>query len=181
MSADLPNTRPVLRPALAAIYAETGEPDSCSALLEQIDESSFVDDHDLLVTAAVTAIAARAVGDETRASLAYETLAPYEGQMIDNASTHFGDVDHYLALAAATMGDRAEALDRLKKATERHRRLGADPLTARSRVETERVRAESLSDNEADHARAALNQLAIECAKRGFDGAANAARSAVAG
>lgn len=178
LAAELPNARPVLRPALAAIHAETGDLDACRTQLEQVDESAFAgDDHDLLVTAAVTAIAARAVGDRTRANMAYQTLIPYEGQMIDNASTHFGDVDHYLALAAATVGDHAEAIDRLKKATEKHRRLGADPLTARSRVEAERLRVETQDDADADRALSVLEQLAAECTNRGFGGAANAARA----
>ena len=174
-------SRPVLRPALAAICAEIGELDECAAVLEDVDESTFaLDDQDLLVAAAVTAIAANAIGDEDRAKLAYDTLRPYENQMIDNASTHFGSAQHYLGLAAAALTRPEEAIERLGTASGIHQAGGLGPLASRSKVEAARIQASQPgSAIEVEEALGSLARLRNECDRREFGGAAAAANAAL--
>ena len=171
--------RPVLRPALAAILAETGQLDRCRLELEKVGPDTFdLDDQDLLVTAAVTSMASAAVGDERRASLAYETMMPYEHQMVDNASTHFGSAQHYLGLAAGVLGRHEEAVDRLQRAVDVHRAAGVGPLTARSRVELARQQLRNGSADVVESETLALTEIEAQCRSQGFGGAAAAAATA---
>ena len=82
----------VLRAALAAIYAEIGQPALCQGIVEQLGPDDFVTmDQDLLVTAAVATIAACGVGDTRLAGIVRDVLAPHEGRLIDNAGAVAAD------------------------------------------------------------------------------------------
>ncbi len=173
--------RPVLRPALAAIHAELNELDQCAEVLSTVDHRTFqLDDQDLLVSAAVTAIAANAVNDRPRAQLAFEALEPYEGQMIDNGSAHFGAVAHYLGLAAATLGRREQAIELLGRAVNVHSTAGYDPMTMRSRIEQTKLTLAGGTNDEVDAALTSLQLLRRSCEQRGLWGAARAAMSVLA-
>src|SRR5690606_34128403 len=100
----------VLQAALAALYAETGEASRCRDLAEQLTGDDFVaNDQDLLVTAAVATMAACGVADVRLARVLQRVLSPYEGQLVDNGSAHFGAVSHYLAMLAGLLGQTTES------------------------------------------------------------------------
>jgi hypothetical protein len=180
-SADV-RPRPVIRPALAAIYAELGDTKSCASTLEEVGRTGeSPDDQDELVTAAVTAIAARAVGDTRCADLALRTLERFGDQLIDNGSTHFGSTLHYRALATATLGRPDDAASLFGRAVERHAELGNHPMEARSRLEAAHLRLEdSRSDLDRDDALRALERVRSHCVRRGLIGTVDAVDRVVA-
>jgi hypothetical protein len=76
--------------------------------------------------------AAAAVDHESHAALLYELLLPLRGGSIVGpfAETCSGSVDHFLALAAATMGDSQHAEEHFSTALEHNRAMGARPALA---------------------------------------------------
>ena len=167
----------VLRAALAAIYAEIGQPALCQGIVEQLGPHDFVTmDQDLLVTAAVATIAACGVGDTRLAGIVREVLAPYEGQFIDNGSAHFGAVSHYLAMLAGLVGETGEATAWFERAADAHRRLREWPMLARTWLEHGRVLARAGGSQAADAAGDLLDRSLAFASDKGFVGTAAAAK-----
>jgi DNA-binding SARP family transcriptional activator/class 3 adenylate cyclase len=159
----------VLLAALAAIYAETGETSLCRHAVEQLAADDFLTvDQDLLVTAAVATIAACGVADVRLASVVQPVLSPYEDQLIDNGSAHFGAVSHYLALLAALDGRHAEATAWFEKAAATHSRLREWPMLARTWCEHGRMLANVGSAGSADAARDLLDRSVALATEKGF-------------
>jgi hypothetical protein len=167
----------VLRAALAAIYAETGETDLCSQVVEQLTPDDFgAIDQDLLVTAAVGTIAACHIGDARLAGVLRSVLGPYEGQLADNGSAHFGDVSHYLAMLAAMAGERDAATVWFERAADTHNRLREWPMLARTWFEHGRVLARTGRPGSSDAARSLLGRSLALADENGFSGTVTAAR-----
>ena len=159
----------VLRAALAAIYAETGETSLCRRAVEQLSADDFLTmDQDLLVTAAVATIAACGVADVRLASVLQPVLSPYEDQLIDNGSAHFGAVSHYLALLSALVGRHAEATALFEKAAGTHSRLREWPMLARTWCEHGRMLANVGSPGSSDAARDLLDRSVALATEKGF-------------
>jgi hypothetical protein len=159
----------VLRAALAAIYAEIGETSLCRRIVEQLSANDFLTmDQDLLVTAAVGTIAACHVADVRLANILRPVLSPYEEQLIDNGSAHFGAVSHYLALLAALVGQHAEATAWFERAADTHSRLREWPMLARTWCEHGRILARMDSSGSADAARELLDKSRALAKERGF-------------
>jgi hypothetical protein len=87
------------------------------------------------VTLAFLADAAWRVGDAELAPRLAAELAPYSGAhlVVSTATSCEGAVDHYLGLAALTVGDRQRGLSLLGRGLDAHERLRAPHLVARSR------------------------------------------------
>ena len=83
--------------------------------------------------------AAAAVGDAALAGRIRPLIAPYRRQFVDNASTFFGSVEHYYALASYTMGDEASAVSAFDAALHEHTRLDSPPLIALTKLELGRA------------------------------------------
>ena len=62
-------------------------------------------------------------------------LIPYRDQFVDNATTFWGSVERYIALAASCTGRHDEARASFERAVDAHSRLNAPILLARTRLE----------------------------------------------
>jgi hypothetical protein len=111
--------------------------------------------------------AAAAVEHRSHAALLYELLVPRRGGSIVGpfAETCSGSVDHFLALAAATMGDDQLAVDHFVAALEHNRAMGARPAFARTQLHYARLLARREDDAQArsllTEARATFTELGM--------------------
>jgi hypothetical protein len=166
----------VVRAALAALYGEVGDLDRCRALVDGLGEPDFARvDHDLLVTAAVAAMAARAVDDERLAAILVHVLAPYDGQLVDNGSAHFGAVGHHLAVALGTAGDVVAAERTFAEAAAAHDRLREYPMLARTWCEHGRLLARADDEPALDRSRELLGRARSLALQHGCGGTVAAA------
>ena len=62
-------------------------------------------------------------------------LLPYRQQFVDNTSTFFGSVEHYLGLLGALEGDWSASSEAFEAALAAHSRLASPPLLARTQLE----------------------------------------------
>jgi DNA-binding SARP family transcriptional activator len=161
----------VLRAALAAIYAETGQTPQCQRMVEQLGRDDFLTmDQDLLVTAAVATIAACGVANIRLGGVLRPVLSPYEDQLIDNGSAHFGAVSHYLAMLAALLGQHAEATAWFERAAGTHSRLREWPMLARTWFEHGRMLARAGDPGSTGAARELLDKAVALATEKGFVG-----------
>jgi DNA-binding SARP family transcriptional activator/class 3 adenylate cyclase len=161
----------VLRAALAAIYAETGQAAQCERMAEQLGADDFnVMDQDLLVSAAVATIAACRIEDIRLANVLRPVLTPYEGQLVDNGSAHFGAVSHYLAMLAGLVGDQSQATMWFENAATTHSRLREWPMLARTWLEHGRMLVRAGGPGATDAARELLGRSLALAKEKGFAG-----------
>lgn len=152
--------------------AEDGHVDDARRELEPLLEGGHIRmsfDQVYLHAVALIADTAFILEHDVAASPAYEALAPYRDQLIDFGLWSAGAVEHFLAVAAATVGRHDDADAHFAAAVERHRRLGMPLHLSRSearwgeallrRGESERAR-ELLSS--ARERAAGLGQGAVE-------------------
>jgi DNA-binding SARP family transcriptional activator len=166
----------VLRAALAALYAETGQTSRCRGLTDQLTSEDFVTkDQDLLVTGAVATMAACGAADVRLASVLQGVLRPYEGQLIDNGSAHFGAVSHYLGMLAGLVGLTSEAGAQFEQAAATHRRLREWPMLARTWLEHGRMLAHTGTPQATPVALELLTRAANLAREKGFAGTSTAA------
>jgi tetratricopeptide (TPR) repeat protein len=114
----------------AQLWTQAGELDRARRILHQLAGADFSQvrrDVDWLLTVTVLTEVAAAVGDRDLAAHAIELLVPYAGRGVSNggAVTFGGVVDHYLALAAATIGDHEAASRWFGSALQAYERVGA--------------------------------------------------------
>jgi DNA-binding SARP family transcriptional activator len=161
----------VLRAALGALYAETREISRCRAVAEQLTSDDFAtEDQDLLVTAAVATMAACCAADVRLAAVLRRVLSPYEGQLIDNGSAHFGAVSHYLAMLAGLLDQPAEAEAWFEHAAATHSRLREWPMLARTWLEHGRMLARAGDPQSTAAARELLTRALSLAGEKGFAG-----------
>jgi hypothetical protein len=114
----------------AQLWIGSGDDERARRILRQLagaDFSQIPRDVDWLLTVTVLTEVTASLGDRDLATHALELLAPYAGRGISNggAVTFGGVVDHYLALAAAAIGDD-DAADRwFASALAAYERVGA--------------------------------------------------------
>ena len=75
------------------------------------------------------------VGDQGRAAVLADHLAPYAGQVVATGVTWFGAVDHHLGSLAAVGGRFDDAAAHFAAAEALHQRIGAPTWLARTRLE----------------------------------------------
>nr|MDQ3090362.1 AAA family ATPase [Actinomycetota bacterium] len=120
--------------ALALIHAEAGDTDAARAIYE----SELAGDTDglprgmfWLTTLALLSELCAKLGDAGRARSLYTALTPHAHRNVVVAySSFWGPVERYLALLAATWGDRALATRHVRSALVRTRAMDAPLLTA---------------------------------------------------
>jgi tetratricopeptide (TPR) repeat protein len=166
----------VLQAALAALYAETGETSRCRDLTSQLTGDDFVaKDQDLLVTAAVATMAACCAADVRLARVLQGVLRPYEGQLVDNGSAHFGAVSHYLAMLAGLLGQTTEAGAWFERAATTHSRLREWPMLARTWLEHGRMLAHTGDPQSTAATRELLTRALALAGEKGFVGTSTVA------
>ena len=129
-----------VRCGLAVAYAEMGRLDDARAELEIVMAAggeALPCHNSWVISVAALARVAALLGDASRAATLYEFLLPMQGGAVvgPNAESCFGAVDHFLALAAVTMGDRPRAREHFDTAIERNRVMGARPALAETQLE----------------------------------------------
>ena len=135
------------RAAVAMVAAELEQPDPARRALDAIlgpGGTGIPDDLNWLVCVAFAAQAAARLDDPEICATLHGMLTPYRDQFVDNASTFWGSVERYMALASSCMGRHDEARASFTKAAEAHTRLNAPILLARTRLE--RAEAEVRAD-----------------------------------
>ena len=126
------------RAAVAMVSAELQQPDPARHALNAIfgpGGTGIPDDLNCLVSVAFATQAAAQLNDAELCDALYRKLIPYRDQFVDNASTFWGSVEGYLALAASCMGRTDDARVSYQRAVDSHTRLNAPILLARTRVE----------------------------------------------
>jgi DNA-binding CsgD family transcriptional regulator len=127
------------RIALAVCYADTGNLVQARREFERLAAMDFADlpaDHNYIALRAMLAEVAVAIGDERRASLLYDQLAPYATRLIvisRQAIACLGAVAHVLGQLAQSLGRSREAARHFEDSLDIHARIGAEPALARSR------------------------------------------------
>ena len=88
---------------------------------------------------AMAANAAAELRDEARSAHIQRILLPYRHLFVDNASTFFGSVEHYVGMLSAVLGDWTGADEAFAAALAAHEALHSPPLLARTQVEYARA------------------------------------------
>jgi hypothetical protein len=127
--------------AAAVCAAEIGDLDRCRARLDDLaaDLDGIRLDLNWLPAMAMAAHAAAELRDEARAADLQRLLRPHRHLFVDNASTFFGSVEHYLGMASAAIGDWEEVDASFTAALAAHEALHSPPLLARTQVEYARA------------------------------------------
>jgi hypothetical protein len=126
------------RTAGAMAAAELGHTDRARAGLAEIfgpGGTGLPDDLNWLVSMAFSAQASARLDDAASCARLAAELAPYGRLFVDNASTFWGSVELYRAMALACAGDRTDAIDAFSAAAAAHSRLDAPLLLAETRLE----------------------------------------------
>jgi len=126
--------RPVLRCAVADLFAELDQPDEAGRRLALLAAGGFGGlpvDGDWLLSAALLARASARVGDRGTAAGLYGRLLPYaDRNVIGEGDLSLGAVSGYLGLLAGTLEQDEDAADHFAHALEFNARIGAKPWLA---------------------------------------------------
>ncbi len=97
--------------------------------------TDVADDLNWLVSMSFSAVAAARLGNHDECRRVADALTPYRNQFVDNASTFWGSVELYRAVALAGADQRAAALEAFEAAARAHTELEAPLLLAETQVE----------------------------------------------
>jgi class 3 adenylate cyclase/tetratricopeptide (TPR) repeat protein len=126
------------RAAVAMVAAELDQLDPARRALDAVvgpEGTGVPDDLNWLISVAFVAQASARLGDAELCGRLADQLGPYRGQFVDNASTFWGSVEHYIALALSCTGRHEEADEAFRRAGSAHELLDAPILLARTRLE----------------------------------------------
>jgi hypothetical protein len=131
---------PAAQAGLALIRARIGKEDQARADVARLVADNFTAiprDVTWLISLSLLTETVAILGDAATAARLYQELAPFESRNIvagPPPSVCFGPASYYLGRAALAMGDRGAALAHLRDAIDLARRMGSEPLIARSEV-----------------------------------------------
>lgn len=171
---------PVLRCALGMICSELDHDGEARAILDSLAARGFTDiPFDAVWLPAIACAAAVAVhlGDEERAAILYDLLAPYPAHFVFATAACLGSVSHYLGMLATTTGHFGDAEGHFLAAEATHARLGARPWLAWTRLEWARMLLARRQPGDAERARELLDQALATARELGLG---NIERRAVA-
>jgi class 3 adenylate cyclase len=157
------------RCAVAMVAAELGQPERARLALDAVlgpAGTDIPDDLNWLVSTAFATQAAAQIGDRALCEMLHQRLVPYRDQFVDNASTFWGSVERYMALALSCMGSHDKALASFETATAAHQRLNAPILLARTRLEWAEATAAGKASPDSWHFAAEQFKAALETAER---------------
>ena len=134
------NPLPAYKAALALLYCYLGRDDDARKILDEFSENDLRQiprDWTFVTAICILISVVRELADKERARVLYELLLPYRNQhvVVGDAVLYFGSAVYSLGLAAAAMGDLAEAEALFKEAIDAERRCGARPYLARSQYQ----------------------------------------------
>lgn len=158
--------------AISLIFAGGGRPDDARRVLDdQRARGTAVLPRDpaLHATAAMFAEAAVLLDHVEVAEDLYALIEPMASQFGFDGVTTVGLLDHYVGALAAVLGERAEAIERLRRSVDVHRSIGAPFFEARSRVALARSLALGAAGERAEGREQARRAAKIATAHR-FDG-----------
>jgi hypothetical protein len=139
--ADAQPAMPVWRCALSCVYLQTGREDDLRREYEHFAVDGFTAlprDNLWMPALAFLAQVCQHFGDAERAPRLRELLEPYAGRnVITPDVAYFGPVDRFLALLAATEGEREQAAAWFASARALAEQVGATPTLARIEAEEE--------------------------------------------
>jgi hypothetical protein len=132
---------PAWRAALAIATVQAGLLDEAAVMItDELDRGFPLPRYVVWSTgSAMWAIATAAVGNAPAATLLYDRLAPYAGQVVFNGVNAWMTIDHHLGTLAAVAGRPVLARGHLADAAALHERMGAPFWLERSREELARV------------------------------------------
>ena len=133
---------PAFRAALALARCECGMDDRARELLDADGANAFASlpyDSNWLVGLSIYAEACGRVGSTVAAGALHGLLEPWADQVAFNSATVWGSIERHLGNLAAVLGRHDEASERLRRAAERHERMGAPIWLARTRLDLGRL------------------------------------------
>src|SRR5262249_54822044 len=118
-----------------------GDLERCRAIFDDLapDLDSIRFDLNWLPAMAMATIAATELRDERRSAHIRQLLLPYRHLFVDNASTFFGSVQHYVGMLSAVLGGGAPVDGAFAAALAAHGALQSPPLLARTQLEYARA------------------------------------------
>jgi len=169
---------------LADACAQLGQPEDAQSLLDQLAASDFRDrPHDQIWSSIMWGCSETAfkLGDEPRAALLTELLAPYQGQLVYNGLVPLGSVASVRGRLALTTGRLEDAEAHLSHAIEIEDRMQALLFATRSRLGLAGVYVARNQPGDAEPARALLEQVVDTAREHGFTAIEAEARGVLEG
>jgi DNA-binding SARP family transcriptional activator/tetratricopeptide (TPR) repeat protein len=155
-------TYPIWQCVLAQTAAELGHADAASDAFEALASGGFAKlpfDEEWLVSMALLAETARALGDAVRAAVLYERLLPYGDRVaVSYPEIGTGVVPRYLGILAATMRRLEDAAGHFDDAIAMSERIGARSWLAHARHDLAAVLLARGRAGDIDRALALLSQ-----------------------
>ena len=149
------------RMALAVVYREMGRRDDAWRVFEAVladDLRDVPNDYGWLPTVALGAFVCSYLGDARRAQRLHALLEPYGEQCVCVGPGWLGSTAHYLALTAATMGERAEADRHFAVAAETHAKAASPVWQAHTALAWAELLLESGDQRDAESAQELLRR-----------------------
>jgi hypothetical protein len=163
------------RCGLALVLAELGREDEARRELEQLAAGDFDDiprDALWLVSIALLAELCALLGDRPRARRLYELLVPYDGRnVVALGAAYLGPVARYLGLLATVLGEDERALGHLETARAAAERMAALPAIVLTGLDAAAVLARRNGPGDAARARALVDSVSHDAARRAMAGA----------
>jgi tetratricopeptide (TPR) repeat protein len=160
---------------LALLLAENGRVEEARRELDQLAAEDFADfprDAPWMFAMALLAEVCMLLGDQPRARLLYDLLAPFEGRnVISLGAAYLGPVARYLGMLAMTIGEDERALGHLETARSATQRIGARPMAVLSALDAAEVLARRGSPGDAERGSALVESVALQAERLGMDGA----------
>lgn len=165
---------PAWRASIARLLVATGRTDEARAELARVARSRFADvprDRGWIVTLALAAEVACAVGATRVAALTEKALGPYAHLSVVAGSgiLYYGPVSHHLGLAAIARAEWDTAVERLERALAAERRAGARLWEARTRIALARALEGRGRPADRARARALAGAAAAEARPNGWE------------
>jgi DNA-binding SARP family transcriptional activator len=172
---------PTLQAALASLYADLGDAQSCRAAFEGLAADGFAAvplDDEWPLTVGLLADACAFLGDVERAADLYARLEPYpDAVLVGPIEIALGSAARPLGKLAATLGRPDDAARWLERAARDNDRAGARPWAAHARLDHARL---LLAEGQRAAAEALLEQAEATYLGLGMHGWAASCRSPAA-
>ncbi|HEY6761112.1 MAG TPA: AAA family ATPase, partial [Baekduia sp.] len=161
---------PAFRAVLALACCEGDLDDEARRVLGHENASGFSElppDVTWLPGLAIYAEVAAHLQEQESASVLYDLLAPWSGQVVYSGISAWGCVDHHLGAVASVIGRYAEAEEHLRRAAELNTALRAPVWVARTELATARLLLLRDGPNDRERGRALLERASAAAQRLG--------------